>query len=160
MRVEIVVDDDTTGEATRSLRAWLLDQQDLWGRVEVQETIAAPHRLAGGGLESIFVAVGVSGASAARIRTVGNILVAWLKTRRGTVSLSVTSPSGATLKLTTDVRGLTADAVRGVIDDLANTFSDEHDRTVYPEVPQRTAEDTEDIDIDERETTDPSRPVD
>jgi hypothetical protein len=124
--VEIVVDDDPFGDELRNLRGWLLDEVELRGRVSLRERPTGQDTLTGGIPEAVVVAVAAAGVggTAALVRTLGNVLVAWLKTRRGQVDITVTGSDGAKVDLKTkDVRGLDADGVRDLLDELTRMLT-------------------------------------
>ncbi len=121
--VEIVVHSDPAGNELRNLRGWLLDEPELRGRVGLRERPTEPGTLPGGIPELVIVTVG-GGTAAALVRTLGNVLVTWLKTRHGQVDITVTGSDGAKVVLSTkDVRGLGADGVREVLDDLTRKLT-------------------------------------
>jgi hypothetical protein len=86
----------TTGDADdlRSLRAWLVQENELRGRVSLP---AAPPRegTLGSVVEVLLAAVGSGGAITVLI---GGI-VSWLRHRGQDVTLEITRPDGASIKL-------------------------------------------------------------
>jgi hypothetical protein len=121
--VEIMVDGDPAGDELRNLRGWLLDEDELRGRVSLRERPAEPGTLPGGTLEAVAVAT-VGGTAGALIQTLCSVLVTWLRTRRSQVEITVIGYNGAKVALTTrDVRALSSDGVRDVVDELTRRLT-------------------------------------
>jgi Effector Associated Constant Component 1 len=104
--VDVVVRVEGPGAADelRSLRTWLIDDDDFRGRVRLHEADPAQETL-GGIVNELTIAVGSLGAALA------TVLVTWLKTRVGRVRLRVTRPDGAVVEMNAEqVRGLDAES--------------------------------------------------
>ncbi|MGV9254573.1 effector-associated constant component EACC1 [Streptomyces sp. NPDC003697] len=107
---------DVTGAAdeTRSLLAWLTDDDGLRGRVAPQERPPVPGTL-GPALDGLLVALG-SGGAATGLTTA---LVSWIRSRRGSVTVKATRPDGASVEISTKlVAPMTAQELRTFV---ANT---------------------------------------
>ncbi|MEU9763610.1 hypothetical protein [Streptomyces sp. NPDC047985] len=105
MRIAITTEDGDCG-ALRELRRWLSEEPELRGRIRAHtpgplrpdtmglETDALLALLAPGGVAAVF-----AGA-----------LVAWVQTRRGDQTITVTRPDGTTVTVsTTRLKGLNAE---------------------------------------------------
>lgn len=104
--VDVVVRVEGPGAADelRSLRTWLVDDDDFRGRVRLHEADPARETLTGGIVNALTVAVGSLGTALA------TVLVTWLRTRVGRVRLRVTRPDGEVVELNVEqVRGLDAE---------------------------------------------------
>lgn len=102
---------DVSSDELRSLRSWLLDEDELRGYVEQVELPAAIGRL-GPLLDALQVAGPAAGVVSAS-------LVAWLRTRVGDVRLVVTAKNGKKVELQAkNVRSLKADELQAVTDQL------------------------------------------
>jgi hypothetical protein len=97
--------DGASADELRSLRAWLLEEDELRGRVETRERPPAPDRL-GPVLEALqIVATPAAGVLSAA-------LVAWLRARAGTVRLVLTPEHGDKVELEAkNIQGLDTDAL-------------------------------------------------
>jgi hypothetical protein len=121
MDVEILAGGASPGEELRSLLTWLLDEPEFHGRVRLRE--AAPHRGKMGLDVSALVLAFASGGGAVlattALRTLGNVIVTWMKTRTSPVDVTVRWANGAEVTLAADeVNGLSADGVARLLDDL------------------------------------------
>ncbi|GAA4463952.1 effector-associated constant component EACC1 [Phytohabitans houttuyneae] len=115
MDVGVVVSPSADG--VRELARWLGEEDELRGRVRLREGEAVSGTLGAitDGLVAVLGPAGV-GAFAAGV-------VQWLRTRRTDVEVEVSRADGATMKVSAKyVQGLTAAAVRDLVDDLA-TFA-------------------------------------
>jgi hypothetical protein len=119
--VEVVVSVEGPGAADelRSLRTWLVDDDDFRGRVRLHETDPIQGTMTGGIVNALTVAVGSLGTALA------TVLVTWLKSRVGRVRLRVTRPDGTLVELNAEqVRGLDAEGAWlrvAQVADLLNT---------------------------------------
>ena len=121
MDVGISIAGDMTGDGLRSLRGWLVAEWDLRGRVELRDRPAVPGTMPGGLVDGLVVVLAGGGAvtAAARFRTVGSVLVTWLRTRRGDVDATVTAPGGGSMTLkATNVRGLDTEGVGRLLEEM------------------------------------------
>jgi Effector Associated Constant Component 1 len=114
MAVELSVGGDNPTDDLRSLYAWLSEEPELRGRIRIVEPPPEEGALgtAPGLLELLL---GAGGALA----TTATVLVAWLGTRRGEVSIKV-GKGDNTVELTAKgVKGLDAAQARALTEDLA-----------------------------------------
>jgi hypothetical protein len=121
MEVEIVIDGASSGDELRSLQRWLLDEPEFRGRVVLRE--AAPRQAEMGldiaALVLAFAGGGGAAFAATTARTLGNVIVTWMKARTSPVDVTVRWANGAEVILTADeIRGLSADGVARLLDDL------------------------------------------
>ncbi|GAB2944910.1 hypothetical protein ACFMQL_33350 [Nonomuraea fastidiosa] len=115
MDVTVIAEGSDRGDLLRSLRDWLSDAPELRGRIDGVERPPEPGTL-GPLLEALSVALGPAGAVTAFVTG----LVAWLRTRRGEVSIKVTLPDGTSLELTAKrVAGLDSTALQQQVTDVA-----------------------------------------
>ena len=98
----------------RELRAWLVAEEGLRGRVQLVERVPEPGRL-GPVLEALQVLAGPGSA------VLASVLVTWIKQRRSSVKVTVTRPDGQRLSIeaeharlmgTDDLAQLTAEVAR------------------------------------------------
>jgi Effector Associated Constant Component 1 len=102
--VAVRVEGPGAADELRSLRMWLIDDDDFRGRVRLHEAGPARGTLSGGIVSELTIVVGSLGTALA------TVLVTWLKTRVGRVKLRVTRPDGAVVELDAEqVRGLDAE---------------------------------------------------
>jgi hypothetical protein len=98
----VVMLQDGASDELRSLRAWLLEEDELRGCIQARERPPAPDRLG-----PVLDALQIVADPAAGVLTAS--LVAWLKTRVGNVRLVLTPEHGDTVKVEAkNVRGLDA----------------------------------------------------
>ena len=111
----------SSSDVLRDLRGWLLDEQDFRGRATLREAPAGPGRM-GPAVDALLLAFAGGGGAAlgtAAVRTMGGVLVTWLKARTSPVEVTVRRADGAEVTLSADdVRGLSADGVARMLDDL------------------------------------------
>ncbi|MCP2335944.1 effector-associated constant component EACC1 [Actinomadura rupiterrae] len=103
MDARIKVNGGDTVQETAGLFELLRGDRALTGRVRAEPAPPREGEL-GGATDVLVVALGSGGAAAA----LTNVLVAWVKTRRPDVSVTVTTPRGS-VKI--DTKDLPADAV-------------------------------------------------
>jgi hypothetical protein len=117
--VIVRLDDETTDEL-RSLRAWLVGEDELRGRVTMVEQPPRPGEL-GPVTDALLVALGQGGA--ATVLAAG--LVSWLRSRHGDINITA-ERRGDQTKIQVSakrVRGLDADGLRSEIDRLGHALS-------------------------------------
>ncbi|UBU15450.1 effector-associated constant component EACC1 [Nonomuraea gerenzanensis] len=85
MTVQLRIDGDNPGDELRDLYAWLGEEPELRGRVRIVEAPPEPGAL-GTAPDVLNLLLGAGGGLA----TAATVLVAWLGTRRGEVSVKVT----------------------------------------------------------------------
>jgi hypothetical protein len=97
------------------LAAWLAAEDELRGHVRrVPE--AVPSGALGAGLAQLAVSLASGGGATA----VASMVIAWLRRRNGSVTVSVSRPDGGTIEVRADrVRELDADALRALVDQIA-----------------------------------------
>ncbi|WP_182605356.1 effector-associated constant component EACC1 [Streptomyces alkaliphilus] len=101
----------TAEDATRALRSWLADEPGLRGRVSPRESPPPPGAL-GPVLDGLAIALGSGGVAGSLVTAV----VAWLRSRRGDVTVRLERADGASLEFTaTRVQGLAEPEVRELI---------------------------------------------
>ncbi|MCX4774986.1 hypothetical protein OG322_40620 [Streptomyces sp. NBC_01260] len=119
MDVTVIAEGPDGGEKLRSLRGWLVDSQELRGRVDSVERPPKTGTL-GPVLDALSVALGPAGAASA----FATGLIAWLRTRRGDVQIKVTLPDRSSLELTAKrVSGLDADALQQQVTEVTDLLS-------------------------------------
>ncbi|MFF4394159.1 hypothetical protein [Streptomyces sp. NPDC001480] len=117
VRVEVRAGADAGADAdgTRSLLAWLTEEDELRGRVTPHERPPVPGTL-GPVLDGLVVALG-SGGAATGLTTA---LVAWIRGRHGDVTVKATRPDGATMEISTKlVRPMTPQELRAFVADTS-----------------------------------------
>lgn len=104
MQVTITVDSVNGPAGTDDLRRWLGGQPDLRGRIRRQTDGPAPGTMGAAG-DAVLAVLEPGGVAAA----CAGAVVAWVRTRRGTQTVTITRPDGTRLTLsTTQVKGLDA----------------------------------------------------
>ncbi|WP_431929230.1 effector-associated constant component EACC1 [Amycolatopsis tucumanensis] len=94
---------DRAGDEARSLREWLLGQEELRGRVRLVDSPPEPGRL-GSVVETLAVALGPGGVATAT----ATVLIAWLRRRASDVTITVKKPDGDFELTATNVKGVDA----------------------------------------------------
>ncbi|MEU9887689.1 hypothetical protein [Sphaerisporangium sp. NPDC051011] len=119
MDVAVIAEGPDGGDQLRSLRDWLVDSQELRGRVDGVERSPEIGTL-GPVLDALSVALGPAGAATA----FATGLIAWLRTRRGDVHIKVTLPDRSSLELTAKrVSGLDTGALQQQVTEVADLLS-------------------------------------
>ncbi len=103
MEVTLTVAADRAGDEARSLREWLLGQEELRGRVRLVDSPPEPGRL-GSVVETLAVALGPGGVATAT----ATVLIAWLRRRASDVTITVKKPDGDFELTATNVKGVDA----------------------------------------------------
>jgi hypothetical protein len=118
MRVEVAVQGPRACDELGSLWSWLLDDEDLRGRVEICQAVPVPGTM-GTVPDVLLVALGGVGPAFA------TVLVTWLRTRVGSVRITLTPRPGCpALNLhATNVRGLDATGIRCQIAEVVRATS-------------------------------------
>ena len=112
-----------SGDELRSLRTWLLDEPEFRGRVTLRETPPQPGNM-GPIADALVLALASGGGvvlARTALRTLGSVLVAWLRSRTGQVEATVRRADGAeVILIATQVRRLSAADVAKTLDDLVS----------------------------------------
>ncbi|WP_204042924.1 effector-associated constant component EACC1 [Acrocarpospora phusangensis] len=85
MTVLLIITAQDSADGVRDLYAWLREEPELRGLVRVVDAEIQPGAL-GAGTDGLQVLLGAGGA----VATLATVVVAWLRTRRGEVSVSLT----------------------------------------------------------------------
>jgi hypothetical protein len=123
MDVEILAGADSSSEELRSLRSWLLNEPEFQGRVALR---AGPPRPGEMGPEDVSMLVGMASGgglalATASVRTLGSVVISWLKVRRNPVDLTLRRSDGAEVTISaSEVKGLPAGNVSEMLDNLAD----------------------------------------
>lgn len=135
MRIAITSEDGDSG-ALRELRRWLSEEPELRGRIRPHTP--GPLRPDTMGLEAdALLALLAPGGVAA---VFAGALVAWVQTRRGDQTITVTRPDGTTVTVsTTRLKGLDAEQNARFVRELAASLDATPNTTSAPARP-RTAE--------------------
>jgi hypothetical protein len=116
--VTITPGSETTADELYSLRAWLLDEEDLRGRVRLVERPPAPGKL-GALPEALIMALGPGGAF-----TAASALIAWFRYRTSDVRLKLIGPDGSALEVEgRRVRGMSTAEVSAHVEQLRRVLS-------------------------------------
>ncbi|WP_327091075.1 hypothetical protein OIE66_10750 [Nonomuraea sp. NBC_01738] len=109
---------DTADEA-RDLYAWLREDGDLRGSVTMSES-RAPEGALGPVINGLEIAFGAGGAAV----TAANVLIAWLGSRKGEVSVTVSKNSdGAEVQVSAKgVKGLDLAATKALTEQIAEVL--------------------------------------
>ncbi|GAA2734834.1 effector-associated constant component EACC1 [Streptomyces nogalater] len=92
--------DIAAADETRSLLTWLTEEGGLRGRVTPQESPPVPGTL-GPALDGLLVALGSGGAATG----LATSLVAWIRSRRGAVTVKATRTDGACVEISAKLVG-------------------------------------------------------
>ncbi|AIJ23898.1 effector-associated constant component EACC1 [Amycolatopsis methanolica] len=99
----LTVTAERAGDEARSLREWLLGQDELRGRVRLVESPPEPGRL-GSVVETLAVALGPGGVATAA----ATVVIAWLRRRTSDVTITVNKPDSDFELSATNVKGVDA----------------------------------------------------
>ncbi|MFL6120890.1 effector-associated constant component EACC1 [Actinophytocola sp.] len=111
----VIADGPDAADQLRSLHEWLTDVAELRGRVHFEQSPPAPGAM-GPALDALAIALGPGGAATAFATAV----LAWLRSRRGDVRITVRLPNGASAELTAKrVADLDAAALQRQVDQIA-----------------------------------------
>lgn len=123
MELAIGIDDlaQTRDDDLLSLRDWLLSEEGFRGRVALTDRPPAP-----GTLGSTLDAVIISLSSGLTSSAVMGVVVAWLQSRTGKLTLRIKHPNGEEREITAEgVRGLTGSALSQRIDEFRRAIDGE-----------------------------------
>jgi hypothetical protein len=123
VELSVQVSGEASADDLAGLRAWLLDEPLLRGRVRLRRQPAPAGAMPGPVVDALLLAVAGGGAAAAavRVRTAGSVLIAWLKGRRGDIQVTVTGPQDRSVSLNaTNVKGLSSTEISALLDRLAD----------------------------------------
>lgn len=118
MDVSVVIVGDRAGEELRSLRAWLVEENELRGRVRLRQRPPEPDEL--GAVDDVLtVAFGPGGAAT----VLASVLITWIRHRTGNVTVKLTRPDGTSVDVTAKhVRGLAAADVHTLTAELSRSL--------------------------------------
>lgn len=104
----------------RSLRAWLVGDDTLRGRVQLAAAAPEPGTL-GGELETLAIALGPGGAATA----LAGALITWIRRQAGSIRVKVAGPDGAFVEVTASrARGLDAAQVQGLVTEVLDFLTE------------------------------------
>jgi hypothetical protein len=146
--VDVIVRIDSASvDEIRSLRVWLIGEDELRGRVELVERPPQPGEL-GPALDALVVSLGQGGAASVLVAG----LISWLRSRHGDIDITAERHGDQTkIRVSAKrVRGLDADGLRNEIDRLGHALSnglppggtDSTDRPKPADDPGRAGEQT------------------
>ncbi|WP_248964274.1 effector-associated constant component EACC1 [Sphaerisporangium perillae] len=119
MAVWLSIESENASDTLRDLYGWLSEEPESRGRVKLREREPEPGAL-GPVVEVLQLALG-SGVFA----STATVLVTWLRTRRGTVSLKLSREGQASLEVTaTGVKNLDAAATKALTEHIAQVLND------------------------------------
>ncbi|MEU4504178.1 hypothetical protein [Streptomyces sp. NPDC024089] len=128
MRLTVSVEDGDSG-GLHDLRRWLSDEPELRGRIRGQTASPLPSDAMGLGAEALLAVVGPGGVAA----VFAGALVAWVQSRRGDQTVTITRPDGATVTVSaTRVRGMNAEQNARLARELATFLGPEADPVPAP----------------------------
>ncbi|MGR6922943.1 effector-associated constant component EACC1 [[Actinomadura] parvosata] len=119
MTVHLRVEGDNAGDELRDLYAWLGEEPELRGRVRIVEAPPEPGALgAAPGLLNLLLGAGGGLATAA------TVLVAWLGTRRGEVSVKAGRGDRSVELTAKGVKALDAAAARDLAEQVVRLLEE------------------------------------
>lgn len=99
-------------DGARSLRRWLIGEEELRGQVRLVDAAPNPGRL-GPALDGLVVALAPGGAAS----VLAAVAVAWIRAQRADVTVTVERPDGSMIRLEgRRVRGLDAAAAGDLVE--------------------------------------------
>lgn len=123
-QVVIEVTGDRPADELRSLRDWLVAEEELRGRVRLELSPPKPGAL-GSAVAALTVALGPGGVATAA----ASVLISWIRRRTGTVSVKVSRPDGTSTEFSaTNVSGLDATEVQRITAELSRSLNPVGDR--------------------------------
>ncbi|MFC5720810.1 hypothetical protein ACFP1Z_11600 [Streptomyces gamaensis] len=118
MHLTITVESPNGRGGTDDLRRWLGEHHELRGRVSRQTRVTTPGTMGASG-DALLAVLEPGGVAAA----FAGAVVAWIRARRGTQTVTVTRPDGSGFTVTTtQVGGLDARQVAELTRQLAATL--------------------------------------
>ncbi|GGU98177.1 hypothetical protein GCM10010260_37940 [Streptomyces filipinensis] len=124
-RLVVEVVGDRSADELRSLRDWLVAEEELRGRVRLELPEPEPGAL-GSLVAALTVALGPGGVATAA----ASVLISWLRRRTGDVTVKVLRPDGTSVEFsTTNVSGLDATEVQRIAAELSRSLDPAGDRT-------------------------------
>jgi hypothetical protein len=106
---------DVSADDLRSLRSWLIDDDELRGRVELRQRDPEPGEL-GSLTDALMVAAGSGGA----LTALASVLISWLRHRTTDVTIKVTRSDGSGVEVSAQrLRGIDGPALSAEVDRLA-----------------------------------------
>jgi hypothetical protein len=116
--VSVVIAGDGAGDELRSLRAWLVEEDELRGRVRLRQRPPEPDEL-GAVDDVLIVALGPGGVAT----VLASVLITWIRHRTGDVTVKLTRPDGTSVDVTAKhVRGLAAADVQTLTTELSRSL--------------------------------------
>ncbi|MET8051612.1 hypothetical protein ABZU75_28835 [Streptosporangium sp. NPDC005286] len=119
--VRLSVEGENSADTVRDLYAWLSQEPELRGRVRIVEGDPEPGAL-GPVVEGLQMALGAGGAFA----STATVLVAWLRSRRGEVSVKLSRGEGQpSMEVTAKgVKDLDVAAAKALTEQLTQVLTD------------------------------------
>ncbi|WP_439947329.1 effector-associated constant component EACC1 [Streptomyces sp. BBFR109] len=125
-RLVVEVVGDRSADELRSLRDWLVAEEELRGRVRLESPPPEPGAL-GSVVEALTIALGPGGVATAA----ASVLISWLRRRTGDISLKATWPDGTSTELNvTNVKGLDVTEVQRMTAELSRSLAPADDRDI------------------------------
>ncbi|MFC5831051.1 effector-associated constant component EACC1 [Nonomuraea insulae] len=115
MTVQLNVEGDNRGDELRDLYGWLSEEPELRGRIRIIEAPPEPGTL-GTAPDLLQLLLGAGGAFA----TMATVLVAWLGTRRGEVSVKVSRGEDSVELTAKGIKALDAASAKALTDHVAH----------------------------------------
>ncbi|MEU6507828.1 MULTISPECIES: hypothetical protein [unclassified Streptomyces] len=123
-RLVVEVVGDRSADELRSLRDWLVAEEELRGRVRLELPPPEPGAL-GSVVAALTVVLGPGGVATAA----ASVLISWLRRRTGNVSVKLVQPDGTSTEFSaTNVRGLDAMEVQRITAELSRSLDPVRDR--------------------------------
>ncbi|MGW3205602.1 effector-associated constant component EACC1 [Streptomyces sp. NPDC001135] len=123
-RLVVEVAGDRAADELRSLRDWLVAEEELRGRVRLELPPPAPGAL-GSLVAALTVALGPGGVATAA----ASVLISWLRRRTGDISVKVVRPDGTSAEFSaTHVLSLDAAEVQRITAELSRSLGPVDDR--------------------------------
>lgn len=125
-RLVVEVVGDRSADELRSLRDWLVAEEELRGRVRLELSPPEPGAL-GSAVAALTVALGPGGVATAA----ASVLISWLRRRTGNVSVKMIRPDGTSTEFSvTNVSGLDATEVQRITAELSRSLDPVGDREI------------------------------
>lgn len=119
----------------RSLRQWLIAEEELRGHVRLAEPDDEPGTL-GGVTSTLIVALGQSGAAGVFAAT----LIAWIRHRTSDAHYKLTRPDGTAMEIAARrIRGLDAEGIQVLTAELARSLYHSGTENDHGDQPSRSA---------------------